>query len=89
MYMSMFISPSRPLSQPELGVSTLTSDLTALLEEACLPGSVSDLEIKVGRHLLVLIIMSQLMCHHVNTNTVKFYISRNVLFLWARIRRIT
>ena len=49
------ISPPSPLSLPELSASTLTADLTALLEEACLPGSVSDLEIKVIRHLLTFV----------------------------------
>jgi hypothetical protein len=33
---------------PELSPSSITSDLTDLLEEACLPGSVSDVAIQVS-----------------------------------------
>lgn len=33
---------------PELSPSSITSDLTDLLEEACLPGSVSDVAIQAS-----------------------------------------
>ena len=32
---------------PSLSPSTLTSDLSSLLEEACLPGSIYDMKIDV------------------------------------------
>lgn len=39
---------------PELSPSSITSDLTDHLEEACLPGGVSDVAIKVSLNLFTL-----------------------------------
>ena len=39
---------------PHLSPTSLPSDLTAFLEEACLPGSVSDLEIEVSLYHIIL-----------------------------------
>ena len=44
---------SRSPFLPELSPSSITSDLTDMLEEACLPGGVSDVAIQVSEILFI------------------------------------
>lgn len=60
--------------QPELSPSCIISDLTDLLEEACLPGSVSDVAIQVIRLTL---------CNHmINTCTYMYIITYYAFVVW-------